>query len=70
MHQRLILTLSPAEQAALSRLADADMRPPREELRFILREAAKARHVWLDDPDSAGWRGRQAHELDLPWEEV
>ena len=70
MYQRMILTLSPAEQAALTRLAREDMRPPREELRFILREAAKARHVWLDDPESAEWRGRSAHELGLPWEDV
>jgi hypothetical protein len=70
MYQRLILTLSPAEQAALTRLAEADLRPPREELRFLLREAAKARHVWLDDPASAEWRGRSAAELDLPWEDV
>ena len=54
MYQRLILTLSPAEQAALTRLSEADMRPPREQLRFLLREAAKVRNVWLDRPEPRG----------------
>jgi len=62
MHQRLILTLSPAEQAALTKLAEADMRPPREQLRFILREAAKARCLWFDNPSSANYRGRPDSE--------
>jgi hypothetical protein len=53
MYHKVILTLSPAEQAALTRLAEQDMRPPREELRFILREAAKARGLWPDDAETA-----------------
>ena len=63
MYQRLILTLSPAEQAALTKLAEADMRPPREQLRFILRETAKARCLWFDDPSSADFRGRSDAEF-------
>lgn len=66
MAQRLILTLSPAEQAALAKLSEVDMRPPREQLRFILREAAKARCLWFDDPASANYRGRSAAELGRP----
>ena len=63
MYQRLILTLSPAEQAALRRLSDEDMRPPREQLRYILRAEAERRHLWFDDPKSADWRGRPESEL-------
>jgi len=48
MLQRVVITLSKSEQAALERLAQADMRPPREQLRYLLRREAQARNCWHD----------------------
>jgi hypothetical protein len=48
MLQRITITLSKPEQAALERLAQADMRPPREQLRYLLRREAQARNCWHD----------------------
>jgi hypothetical protein len=46
MGQRLIITFDQAEQEALERLAEEQLRPVREQLRLLVREEAKRRGFW------------------------
>jgi len=44
-YQRVILTLSPDEKRALLALASADLRDPRDQIRWIVREEAARRGI-------------------------
>lgn len=44
--KRLTITLDQEEREALTRLAQADVRPPKEQLRFLLRSEAEKRGLW------------------------
>jgi hypothetical protein len=70
MYRRLTITFTEAERTALDRLAQLDTRPVKDQVRALVRAEAERRRVWLDDPESANWRGRPASELGLPWEDV
>lgn len=48
MAQRLIITLSDQERVALERLARAEIRPLRDQVRLLVREEAQRRGVWPD----------------------
>ena len=49
-YQRVILTLSPDEKKALLALAGADLRDPKDQIRWILREEAERRQLWPPAP--------------------
>jgi hypothetical protein len=68
--ERLVVKVLPAHKAALARMAQADDLSEAAVVRRLIRAEAERRHIWLDDPESLKWRGRPAHELGLPWEEV
>jgi hypothetical protein len=42
---RVVISLQPDERAALGEMARRDMRDPRDQLRYILREAAQTRGI-------------------------
>jgi hypothetical protein len=50
MLKRLTITFTPAERAALDRLAQLDIRPVKDQARALVRAEAERRHVWSDDP--------------------
>jgi hypothetical protein len=54
--QRIVVTLSPAEHAALNWLADAALRGPHDQLRYVLREAAQRAGVWPEEQQAADGR--------------
>jgi len=62
MLRRLTITFTAAERAALDRLAQQDIRLVKDQVRALIRAEAERRHVWLDDPASAEWRGRPDSE--------
>jgi len=62
MLRRLTITFTPAERAALDRLAQADTRPVKDQVRALIRAEAERRHLWLDVPEIADGRGRPAQE--------
>ena len=68
--ERIALLVLPAHKAALARIAQAEDISRAAVVRRLIRAEAERRHIWLDDPESLNWRGRSAHELGLPWEEV
>lgn len=53
MTTRMVVTLEPKERSALIRLAEMELRPPRDQLRVILREELYRRGLlrsgWEDD---------------------
>jgi len=53
---RLTLSFTPDERAALQRIAEADFRPPKDELRWLLRQEAQRRGLRLDNDDRKGER--------------
>ena len=63
MFRRLTVVFTPAESIALDRLAQQDIRPVKEQVRALVRAEAERRHVWMDDPASAEWRGRPDAEF-------
>ncbi len=46
MLRRLTITFTQEEREALARLAQADVRPPKEQLRFLIRSEAEKRGLW------------------------
>jgi hypothetical protein len=58
MLKRLTVTLTSAERAALDRLAQADVRPVKDQVRALIRAEAERRHIWLESPESRNYRGR------------
>jgi hypothetical protein len=70
MLTRLTITFTAAERAALDRLAQLDTRPVKDQVRALVRAEAERRHIWFDDPASAGYRGHSAAELGQPAEDV
>jgi len=58
MLKRLTVTFTEAERVALDRLAQADVRPVKDQVRALVRDAAKARCIWFDDPATVNYRGR------------
>jgi hypothetical protein len=58
MLKRLTVTFTEAERLALDRLAQADVRPVKDQVRALIRAEAERRHIWLDSPESLRYRGR------------
>ena len=70
MLNRLTITFTTAERAALDRLAQQDVRPIKDQVRALVRAEAERRHIWFDDPASISYRGSSAVEVERPWEDV
>lgn len=51
MLRRLTITFTEAERVALGRLAEADTRPVKDQVRVLVKQAAIARNLWNEDPD-------------------
>jgi hypothetical protein len=68
--ERIALLVLPAHKRALALIAQAEDISPAAVVRRLIRAEAERRHIWLDDPENADWRGRSAAELGLPWEDV
>ncbi len=50
MSQRMTLTFSETERRGIDRLVEADVRPPKDLLRWLLREELKRRGLWPPEP--------------------
>ena len=59
---RVSVPLDPSELSALVRMAEADCRHPREQLRFLLRQAAQARGLLPPQSETTHERGPQCAE--------
>jgi len=46
----LTIPLSPAERQALKQIAEAECRPEREQLRWLLKQEAERRQIWPPVP--------------------
>ena len=57
MRPRLTISFEPEEYEALQRLASADFRSPREQLRWLLRQEAERRGLMTTDGSSQGRSG-------------
>lgn len=58
MLTRLTISLTPEEADALGRMVEADFRPPKEQLRWLLRQEAERRGLCLIESVTA--EGRNA----------
>lgn len=47
---RIVITLNPDERAALGAMACDDLRHPRDQIRYLLREAARTRGLLSAEP--------------------
>jgi hypothetical protein len=45
-YTRITITFTPTERDVLDKLSQVDMRPPKEQLRFLLRSEAEKRGLW------------------------
>ena len=57
MLKRLTITFTPDEREALDRLAQTDVRPVKEQVRFLLRAEAERRGLWPMTPRNCRVRG-------------
>jgi hypothetical protein len=49
MLSRLTISFTPDETKALRRLSEMDFRPPKDQVRWLVRQEAKRRGLWLPD---------------------
>jgi len=68
--ERIAVKVLPAHKLALARIAQTEDVSDAAVVRRLIRAEAERRHVWLDAPAGADWRGRSAAELRIPWEDV
>jgi hypothetical protein len=61
--EKIAIKVAPNHKLALSMLARAEDVSEAAIVRRLIRAEAERRHVWLDDPASADYRGRPDSEL-------
>lgn len=62
MLARLTISLTPAESDALRRMVELDFRPPREQLRWLLRQEAQRRGLLPSCSENVTIRSAGANE--------
>jgi len=59
MLRRLTISFTPDEREALQRLSEANCRPAKEQLRWILREEYKRCGLWPDEQPATECKARE-----------
>lgn len=62
---RISIVLDKSEMSVLTRMSESDCRPPREQLRFLLREEAVRRGLIIHSADTAAAIGHDTESAEV-----